>query len=106
MNIIFKGLCPICHTLIKDDDSDDLLYCDYYYCPNMCYQLYANSREMMVTVNVLDYVVKYNVDRKRIVSEVINSSGEQVLLLNSLLPINWKDLPATIHKIKSLIIFS
>lgn len=106
MNIIYKGLCPICHTIIKDDVSDDLIYGDYFYCPNMCYQLYSNSKEIMVIVGVLEYVIKYNVDRKRIVTEVINSSGEQVLLLNLLFPINWKDLPSTVNKIKSLVIFS
>lgn len=106
MNLIFKGLCPICHTLIKDDDSDDLLFCDYFYCPYMCYQLYQNSRETMIIIKVLSYNIKYNMEGNDTVTEIINGKGEQVLFLRTQFQINWKDLEATVNKIKSLVIFS
>lgn len=106
MNLIFKGLCPICHTLIKDDDSDDLIFCDYFYCPRMCYQLYENSRQTMVMLNVSDYIIKYNMEQGNTITEVINSDGQRLLYLHSQLKINWKDLEATVNKIKSLIVFS
>lgn len=106
MNLIFKGRCPMCDALIKDDCSDDIYYCDYFYCPNMCYELYEKRGKTMIKINILDYTVKYNIDKDITSTEVINLWGQQVLSLNVALQIDWKDMDATAKKIKSLVIFT
>lgn len=107
MNLIFKGLCPICHAQIEHDDYNALLD-ERYFCPNNCYQLYIDSETTMhAVISIPYYILLYFWENDKVVAtEIIDESGNEILSLTTLFPINWKNLDETVKKIKSLIIFT
>lgn len=100
MNLIFKGLCPVCNTMIEEDNFSQ------YSCPKGCYVLYESDM-IEVVVPIIDYMIVYVTDGKGTITEIFDSDGgKRILSMNVLFPVNWKNLNETYNKIKKLILFS